>query len=161
MGCDQFWLSGRTTVKLKLGNKRFYPHLFLLLAGSSVATAFSVPAEHRVPLVVSLIGVFTGFVYFLYRQHLDETKLFKELFLEFNKRYDALNNKLNASYSPRQQITLLWKRSRFCSTTSISVRRNSCFMRRATLMRVFGNRGGVAWLCSLGMSEFGSFGRKN
>src|ERR1043165_2380128 len=85
----------RTAMTLKLSNKRFYPHLFLMLAGASIATAFSVPEGIRVTLVVSLIGVFTGFVYFLYRQHLDETKLFKELFVEFNKRYDDLNEKLN------------------------------------------------------------------
>jgi hypothetical protein len=29
------------------------------------------------------------------RQHLDEAKLFKELFAEFNARYDALNDDLN------------------------------------------------------------------
>jgi hypothetical protein len=43
----------------------------------------------------SAIGGVTGFSYFLYRQHLDEAKLFKELLAEFNARYDALNNDLN------------------------------------------------------------------
>ena len=34
-------------------------------------------------------------MYFLYSQHLDEAKLFKELFAEFNDRYGVLNDGLN------------------------------------------------------------------
>jgi len=78
---------------MKLTNKKYYPFLFLALVGASIATALSV-GEQRIMLVVSLIGAFTGLVYFLYRQHLDETKLFKELFVEFNKQYADLNEKL-------------------------------------------------------------------
>jgi hypothetical protein len=36
-----------------------------------------------------------GLLYFLYRQHLDETKFFKQLFTEFNERYDLPNEPLN------------------------------------------------------------------
>ena len=62
---------------LKLRNKRFYPFLFLVLAAAAVAMAFGVPDGNRLTFVISLIGASTGFVYFLYRQHLDETNLFK------------------------------------------------------------------------------------
>jgi hypothetical protein len=41
----------------------------------------------------------SGFFYFVYRQHLDETRLFKELFVDFNARYDKLNDRLNAILS--------------------------------------------------------------
>jgi hypothetical protein len=51
---------------------------------------------NRPELLVSAMGGVAGFSYFFYRQHLDETKLFKELFAEFNARYDALNDDLNA-----------------------------------------------------------------
>jgi hypothetical protein len=50
----------------------------------------------RPELLLSGIGAIAGFIYFLYRQHLDETKLFKDLFVEFNARYDKLNDDLNA-----------------------------------------------------------------
>ena len=46
-------------------------------------------------LLLGVIAAIAGFFYFLYKQHLDETKLFKELFVEFNRRYDCLNNRLN------------------------------------------------------------------
>lgn len=42
----------------------------------------------------SLASLF-GFVYFVAKQHFDETQLFRELFSEFNLRYDKLNNDLN------------------------------------------------------------------
>ena len=42
------------------------------------------------------LGGVVGFNYFIYRQHLDEAKLFNELFAGFNDRYDALNDHLNA-----------------------------------------------------------------
>lgn len=45
---------------------------------------------------MSIIGGVIGFTYFIYRQHLDEAKLFNELFAGFNDRYDALNDGLNA-----------------------------------------------------------------
>jgi len=41
------------------------------------------------------VGALAAFVYFLYQQHLGETKLFKELFVEFNDRYNKLNDDLN------------------------------------------------------------------
>jgi len=67
------------------------------LVGSTtvVAAWLRFAAGHRPGLLVSAIGGVAGFTYFIYRQHLDETKLFKELFGEFNARYDALNDDLN------------------------------------------------------------------
>ena len=80
---------------LTLHNKRLYPLIFLILCGTVVAAWVNLPAVRRQELLVSAIGGIAGFTYFLYRQHLDETKLFKELFAEFNARYDALNDDLN------------------------------------------------------------------
>ena len=80
---------------LKLCNRTYYSWLFLVLAASVLATAMSVPVETRLTVVLPLTAALTGFIYFLYRQHLDETKLFKDLFVEFNARYDRLNERLN------------------------------------------------------------------
>jgi hypothetical protein len=46
-------------------------------------------------MVVSVLAVAVTFTTFLYNQHLQETRLFKELFKEFNERYDRLNSQLN------------------------------------------------------------------
>lgn len=44
----------------------------------------------------SAIGAVLGLSYFVLKQHLDETRLFKELFSAFNARYDAMNADLYA-----------------------------------------------------------------
>src|ERR1700730_1649451 len=81
---------------LTLHNRRWYPLVFLILSATAIIAWLSFPAVHRQELLVSAIGGAAAFIYFLYRQHLDEAKLFKELFVEFNARYDALNDDLNA-----------------------------------------------------------------
>jgi len=81
---------------LTLHNKRWYPLIFLIGFAIVIAVWLRFAAGHRPELLVSAIGGLAGCTYFLYRQHLDEAKLFKELFVEFNARYDALSDGLNA-----------------------------------------------------------------
>lgn len=45
--------------------------------------------------ILSIVGGILSFIYFVQRQKLEEMRLFKELFTEFNERYDALNKSLN------------------------------------------------------------------
>jgi hypothetical protein len=80
---------------LRLHNRRWYPLVFLIGSAAVFAAWFRFTALHRTEILGSAIGGVAGFTYFLYRQHLDEAKLFKELFAEFNARYDALNDGLN------------------------------------------------------------------
>lgn len=80
---------------LELHNRRWYPLIFLSGSAAAVVAWLRFPVVHRPELLVSAIVGVAGFTHFLYRQHLDETKLFKELFTEFNARYDALNDDLN------------------------------------------------------------------
>jgi hypothetical protein len=80
---------------LKLHNRRWYPFIFLGGSATVIIAWLLFAAGHRPELLVSAIGGSAGFTYFLYRQHLDEAKLFKELFAEFNARYSALNDHLN------------------------------------------------------------------
>jgi hypothetical protein len=61
-------------------------------AGISVVLAFA--TNDRIPLVGSVIAATLAFCYFVQQQKLAETGLFKELFTEFNKRYDDLNDGL-------------------------------------------------------------------
>ena len=80
---------------LKLQNRKFYPFAF---AGSVLAVAiiwYLVFGFSRGQPFLTIIGAIAAFFYFWYKQHLEETKLFKELFTEFNRRYDGLNNRLN------------------------------------------------------------------
>jgi hypothetical protein len=88
---------------LKLQNKRWYPFILLVGSAAVIAAWFLLSVGHRAELLFSGIGAVAGFTYFLYRQHLDETKLFKELFVEFNARYEKLNDDLNKIlYGPLQ-----------------------------------------------------------
>jgi hypothetical protein len=43
----------------------------------------------------TLVGGIISCAYFVQKHKLDELQLFKELFKEFNERYDALNEELN------------------------------------------------------------------
>ena len=80
---------------LKLHNRRWYPLIFLLASATAIAFWCYTKLGHRPELLLSGIGTAGGLTYFLYRQHLDETKLFNELLVAFNKRYDELNDSLN------------------------------------------------------------------
>src|SRR6202007_61019 len=81
---------------LTLRNRRWYPYVFLTVITAVIAAWFHFWVGHRPELLISAVGGIAGFAYFLYRQHLEDTKLFKELFIEFNARYDAANDDLNA-----------------------------------------------------------------
>jgi len=88
---------------LKLRNKKWYPLVFLVGSAGVVVLWFRFPAWHRPEILLSGIGAVAGLTYFFYRQHLDETKLFKELFVEFTGRYDKLNEGLNTIvFGPRE-----------------------------------------------------------
>ncbi len=45
-------------------------------------------------LAVTAVGTVLSLAYFLQKQKLDEIRLFKELFVDFNKRYEDLNGAL-------------------------------------------------------------------
>ena len=44
-------------------------------------------------LVVTLVGLTVSLIFFVQKQKLEELKLFKELFTEFNRRYDEMNGR--------------------------------------------------------------------
>ena len=46
-------------------------------------------------LLLAVVGGLLSFVYFIQKQQLDEARLFKELFVQFNTKYDELNGRLN------------------------------------------------------------------
>lgn len=79
-----------------LVKRSWYPFLFValaILAGAGVLLI--APPGKLFELLVGTTGLVAGFVYFLYSQHLQETRIFADLFRQFNERYDKLNDRLN------------------------------------------------------------------
>jgi hypothetical protein len=88
---------------LKLHNIKWYPVIFLIFSTTVIAACLRFATSQRPELLISALGGVAGFTYFLYRRHLDETKLFKKLFAEFNHRYNDLNKGLNMIlFGPRE-----------------------------------------------------------
>jgi hypothetical protein len=67
---------------------------FVLLLAVAIAIWACVPKLQRWEILATMVAACWGVVYFLRQQHLEETRFFRELFLEFNHRYDSQNNKL-------------------------------------------------------------------
>jgi hypothetical protein len=65
----------------------------LVLAVSISVVALSLLKE-SVGTVATVVGALLSLIYFLQKQKLDELRLFRELFKEFNERYDAMNDDL-------------------------------------------------------------------
>lgn len=88
--------------------KRRLPWLFIVLALLSIGYAIYGPAadEKRTQVAFTLVGASAVLVHFLYVRHLEETKMFRELFTEFNARYDKLNERLNALVNSEQLCPL-------------------------------------------------------
>jgi hypothetical protein len=59
--------------------------------------------QHVRELAVAAVGGVAALVFFLYKQHHDESVLFIELFRQFNERFDRLNDPLNAIAAPERQ----------------------------------------------------------
>lgn len=79
----------------RLHNRRSYPWLFVALCLAVIGVALLLGGQIRIEVIVSALGGAGGVTAFLYTQHLQETRLFTELFQAFNKRYDELNEDLN------------------------------------------------------------------
>lgn len=75
---------------------KFYAPIILI--GFAVLTLwflFSLKTKEDLSLFATVAGGLIGFFYFIQKQQLEELQLFKELFTEFNARYDKLNEALN------------------------------------------------------------------
>lgn len=70
---------------------------------------FLCSAADRMTIIGTIIAIALGFFYFVQQQKLAETWLFKDLFTDFNRRYDALNDDLAriANSDPRPDAELI------------------------------------------------------
>jgi hypothetical protein len=66
---------------------------FTVITVASI-TILLTPIEGKAAILASVVTLGLGFCYFAQRQNLDELRLFKELFVDFNKRYNDLNDHL-------------------------------------------------------------------
>ena len=73
---------------------RHYWWIALLAAFLGVGIVLEFATTDRTPLVGSVIAGVLAFSYFAQAQKLAEMSLFKQLFTEFNQRYDIMNDRL-------------------------------------------------------------------
>jgi len=73
---------------------RHYWWIAVVGALVGVGLALALDTTDRATLIGSTIAAALGFCYFVLQQKLCEVRLFKELFTQFNKRYDRLNDRL-------------------------------------------------------------------
>lgn len=83
-------------ITLKRFAFRFYALIIVLLL-VTVVVWFILSSRTRedISLLITLVGGLVSFFYFIQKQKIEELQLFKQLFTEFNSRYDKLNESLN------------------------------------------------------------------
>jgi len=86
----------KTRLKLKFSYflKEYYFFIFTPFY-CGVMWFFYPYSQKLMGVIATATGVYLSIMYFFQKQNLEELKAFKELFVEFNARYDKLNNKLN------------------------------------------------------------------
>jgi hypothetical protein len=67
---------------------------FVLLMAVGITVWALVPQLQYWEVLAAMFAACWGVVYFLRQQHLEEARFFRELFTEFNRRYDRLNETL-------------------------------------------------------------------
>ncbi len=86
---------GPFNLSFRLQDNTKLPLMFGVGCLAVLALSFSYPnarLSHTMPLLTAVAGITA----FLYAQHTRDIQLFRELFREFNGRYRALDNRLNA-----------------------------------------------------------------
>ncbi|MCZ8292803.1 MAG: hypothetical protein O9312_04735 [Hylemonella sp.] len=90
-----------------LGKRSSYPIVFIAASALLVLGILTLaPASKQPDFFMPAVAAAAGLAYYLYSQHLQETRLFTELFRQFNERYDALNADLNRIATATKQTML-------------------------------------------------------
>jgi hypothetical protein len=79
----------------------------LLAILAAIWVSYSYRTREDIALAITVIGGVFSFFFVIQKQAGEDIHLFKELFVEFNKRYDTLNEKLNriAAKKPTSPLT--------------------------------------------------------
>jgi hypothetical protein len=84
------------SVKFKYLTHEYYAWIIAsILLIAVVLTIFFYLRGEDWKILLTIIGGLFSFMYFIQKQQLEEAQLFKELFVEFNSRYDDMNEELN------------------------------------------------------------------
>jgi len=84
-------------MKFDLRHRTRFPVIFAVGCVVALLVFFVLPFlsfAERLTVSITVVTAFGGAMGFLYAEHTQETQLFRELFREFNARYDTLNNEL-------------------------------------------------------------------
>lgn len=81
--------------------------MLVILIIAIVWVSYSSRAREDIVLALTVIGSVFSFFFVIQKQASEDIRLFKELFVDFNKRYDMLNEKLNhlAEKEPTARLT--------------------------------------------------------
>lgn len=85
---------------MNIGTKYFlhryhFPLIVLVIVFAVVISIWFYARGDDWKLFLPVIGAAVSLIYVIQKQQLEEAKLFKELFVQFNERYDQLNEDLN------------------------------------------------------------------
>lgn len=86
-------------MKFDLREKTRLPIYFTVTCIGVLVVSLSVNESQRLTVMIPLLTIVGGVTGFLHSKHSQEIQLFRELFCEFNKRYNTLNEQLNAIHS--------------------------------------------------------------
>ena len=74
----------------------FFGNYWWLVVGAVLlATATLLFLNESISSIATVAGALLSLLYFLQKQKLEELRMFRELFKEFNARYDAMNGRLD------------------------------------------------------------------
>lgn len=92
------------TLRFKLWIFRHHIWVFSVIAiGLFIVTLLQAVLGFDWKVLLTAVGGSVSLIYIVEKQRLDETILFKQLFTEFNKKYDELNGPLNEIKISRQR----------------------------------------------------------
>jgi hypothetical protein len=94
-------------IKIKHGFFRYYGFVALLIFLFMAFYFYRTPKDKDdITLFLTSVGGLAYAIYSIQKQKLEELRLFKELFTDFNKRYDDLNDILNDIVLSKQTAQL-------------------------------------------------------
>lgn len=82
-------------IKIKLKFLFYQNQMWLLIVSLLFVAAVLIIFNEPLATTATILGSVLSLIYFVQKQKLEELNLFRELFKEFNARYDGMNEKLS------------------------------------------------------------------
>lgn len=91
---------------LEVNRLKMYPYTFAASCLMLILAYLKCPEPFFKENLLTLVGMTGAFFAFLYTQHLQSTQFLKQLFNEFNARYDQLNDDLAIIFNKADSLTV-------------------------------------------------------